>query len=140
MWKAEGAVSRKEKTSTQAFSAGQMRAATLRAARLAAIKADIVDNLGQQALSLRGLASRHGLSTGYVRQLFAAEATTFTEFVQRQRLAAAYRMLGDARFAGRSISVIAFEAGFGDVAYFTRVFRRRYGMKPADARAARPTD
>jgi AraC-like DNA-binding protein len=29
----------------------------------------------------------------------------------------------------------AFAAGFGDVSYFYRAFRRRYGMLPSDVRA-----
>jgi AraC-like DNA-binding protein len=44
-------------------------------------------------------------------------------------------MLGDPRFVGRTISAIAFDAGFGDLSYFNRVFRRRYGLTPSDARA-----
>lgn len=109
---------------------------TIRAARLNAIKSDIVDNLRQQGLSIHGVASRHGISVGYVRQLFAAEGATFTEFVLRQRLETARSMLRDPGFAGRTISAIAFEAGFGDVSYFNRAFRRRYNMKPSDARGA----
>ncbi len=80
------------------------------------------------------MASRHGITVSYVRQLFAAEGITFSEFVLRQRLAAADAMLRNPLHADRSITAIAFEAGFGDVAYFNRNFRRRFGMKPADAR------
>jgi AraC-like DNA-binding protein len=53
----------------------------------------------------------------------------------QKRLAAADLMLRDPRYADRNISAIAFEAGFGDVSYFNRIFRRRFGVKPADARA-----
>ena len=106
----------------------------VRAARLAAIKTDIVNNLRQHALSIHGVASRHGISVGYIRQAFAAEGTTFTKFVLQQRLASAYLMLGDARFVDRTINAIAFEVGFGDVGSFNRAFRRRYGVKPSDMR------
>jgi AraC-like DNA-binding protein len=44
-------------------------------------------------------------------------------------------MLADPACAGRTVSAIALEAGFGDVSYFNRRFRRRYGMSPSDARA-----
>ncbi len=106
----------------------------LHAVRLRAIKSDIADNLRQQGLSIHGVASRHGVSAAYVRRLFAAEGTTFSHYVLQQRLAAAHLMLGDASMADRSISAIAFEVGFGNVASFSRAFRRRYGMKPAALR------
>jgi len=106
----------------------------VRAARLNEIKNHILGNLRQHGLSIHAVANRHGISVSYVRQLFAAEDTTFTEFVLQQRLAAADAMLRDPHFADRSVTAIAFEAGFGDVAYFNRIFRRRFGKKPADAR------
>jgi AraC-like DNA-binding protein len=34
------------------------------------------------------------------------------------------------------ISVIACDAGFGDLSYFNRTFRRAYGVSPSDIRAA----
>jgi AraC-like DNA-binding protein len=52
-----------------------------------------------------------------------------------QRLARAHCMLGDPRFADRTISAIAFAAGFGDLSYFNRVFRARYDATPSDVRA-----
>jgi AraC-like DNA-binding protein len=36
-----------------------------------------------------------------------------------QRLMRAHRMLSDPRFAGLSVSAIAFAAGFGDLSYFS---------------------
>jgi AraC-like DNA-binding protein len=39
-------------------------------------------------------------------------------------------------FAERSIGALAFEAGFGDLSYFHRIFRRRFGTSPSDVRAA----
>jgi AraC-like DNA-binding protein len=33
-----------------------------------------------------------------------------------------------------SITAIAFDAGFGDLSYFNRTFRRRYGATPSDIR------
>ena len=45
-------------------------------------------------------------------------------------------MLIDPRYADRGISAVAYEAGFGDLSYFNRTFRRRYGATPSDVRAA----
>lgn len=32
------------------------------------------------------------------------------------------------------ISVTAYEVGFGDISYFNRAFRKRYGVAPSDIR------
>jgi AraC-like DNA-binding protein len=108
----------------------------LRAARLAAIKSDIAENLGRPDLAVAVVALRHRLTPRYVQRLFEAEGLTFSEFVLDQRLARAHRMLTDPRFAGWTIKLVAFELGFGDRSYFNRAFRRRYGLSPSDLRGS----
>jgi AraC-like DNA-binding protein len=108
----------------------------VRAARLCAIKADIIDNLARQDLSIGTVAARQGVTPRYVQVLFEDEGTTFSEFVLGQRLVRANRMLTDWRFAGWTITTIAFEAGFGDLSYFNRAFRRLYAASPSEVRAA----
>lgn len=108
----------------------------VRAARLHAIKSGIVENIGRRDLSVAAVAARHGVTPRYVQRLFEAEGTTFSEFLLGQRLARAHRLLGDPRCAGRTISTIAFDVGFGDLSYFNRTFRRRYGASPSDVREA----
>jgi AraC-like DNA-binding protein len=44
-------------------------------------------------------------------------------------------MLTDPLRNGEQITAIAYDAGFGDLSYFYRVFRRRYGATPSDIRA-----
>jgi AraC-like DNA-binding protein len=107
----------------------------LRAARLHAIKADILAGLSQPGLTLAALAIRHGVSPRYVQMLFESEGTTFSRFLLDQRLERAHRMLSDPRLAERAIIIIASTAGFGDLSYFNRAFRRRYGETPSDVRA-----
>ena len=80
-----------------------------------------------------------GLAPRYIQRLFEAEGSTFSSFVLEQKLARAHRMLTDVRYATSTISAIAFAAGFGDLSYFHRVYRRRYGATPAETRNdARP--
>jgi AraC-like DNA-binding protein len=105
------------------------------AARLRAIKADIVRNLTDRHLSIDEVALRHGITPRYVSMLFDGDATTFSEFVLVQRLNRVYRMLTDPRFSDRTVSSLAFETGFGDLSYFNRSFRRLYGAAPSDVRA-----
>jgi AraC-like DNA-binding protein len=106
------------------------------AARLHAIKTDIREHLDNCDLSISLISARHGISPRYIRTLFERDHTTFTDFVLNQRLARVHRCLVDPRFAGRMISTIAFEAGFGDLSYFNHAFRRRYAATPSDIRAA----
>jgi AraC-like DNA-binding protein len=72
----------------------------------------------------------------HIQKLFETEGTTFTEYVMERRLVEASRMLSDPRFADRTISEVAGNAGFGDLSYFNRAFRRLYGATPSDVRAA----
>jgi AraC-like DNA-binding protein len=44
-------------------------------------------------------------------------------------------MLTSPRYATWSVTAIALEAGFGDLSYFNRRFKRRYQMTPSDQRA-----
>ena len=82
-----------------------------------------------------GSSTAHSWSSGVT--LFEAEGTTFTEYLLTQRLGRARRLLGDPRRAGDKISTIALDAGFADVSYFNRAFRRAYGDTPSGVRAER---
>jgi AraC-like DNA-binding protein len=106
-----------------------------RAARLHAIKTEILNSLNRHELSLAGLAARHGVTPRHVQMLFESDGTTFSRFLLDQRLARAHRMLSNPLLAERSISTIAYDAGFGDLSHFNRAFRRRYGETPSDVRA-----
>jgi AraC-like DNA-binding protein len=108
----------------------------IRAARLRAIKSHVLENLVSADLSVGTVAKRQGITPRYLRMLFADEETSFTDFVLNCRLGRAHLMLTNAAYAGCTISTIAFSCGFGDLSYFNRAFRRRYGMTPSDVREA----
>jgi AraC-like DNA-binding protein len=109
---------------------------SLRATRLAAIKTSIAAKIGPHGFTISDVARSLQISESYIRQLFAEAGTTFTDFVLGERLARAHRMLTNPLYRSRSISAIAYDAGFGDVSYFNRTFRRRHGMTPSDVREA----
>jgi AraC-like DNA-binding protein len=108
----------------------------LRAARLRAIKADIMDFLAMPGLSLSQIASRQHVTPRYVQALFEDEGRTFSTYLLDQRLEQVYQMLRDPLHIARPIGSIALDAGFGDLSHFNRAFRRRYGVTPSDVRAA----
>ena len=109
----------------------------LRAARLWAVKTDILENLDDLKLTATAVALRQRVTPRYIHMLFETEGTTYSEFVVGQRLIRAHRLLSDPRFAGLSISAIAFTVGFGDVSYFNRRFRSRFGATPSELRHGR---
>ncbi|WP_186398118.1 AraC family transcriptional regulator [Stappia sp. P2PMeth1] len=107
-----------------------------RAARLAAVKADVRENIGRWDLSVQAVAARHGITPRYLHVLFESEGRTFSEFVALERLAKAYRYLTGSFYKERRISEIAFATGFADLSTFNRQFKRQYGMTPSEAREA----
>jgi AraC-like DNA-binding protein len=104
----------------------------VRAARLAAIKHSVRENLSR--ITLADITLHHRVSPRYVQMLFEEEGTTFTEFVLEERLAYARRLLASPRSAGRKIIDIAFSCGFSDISYFNRKFRARFGASPREVR------
>jgi AraC-like DNA-binding protein len=107
----------------------------MRAARLHAIKTEVLNSLNRHELSLAGVAARHRVTPRHVQMLFESDGTTFSRFLLDQRLARAHHMLSNPLLAERTISTIAYEAGFCDLSHFNRAFRRRYGETPSDVRA-----
>ena len=109
----------------------------IRAARLEAIKADLIQNA---ALGLDRVAARQGISPRSVRMLFEEAGTTFSDFAVSLRLDAARRMLTSPRCARWSITAIALEAGFGDISDFNRRFKQRFLMTPSAMRRGPGSD
>jgi AraC-like DNA-binding protein len=106
----------------------------LRAARLAAIKEDIRASIGERDTNAETLAARHRISPRYIRKLFESEGSSLSEYVLEQKLQRAHALLESERHAPMKISDIAFAAGFGDLSYFNRSYRRRFGHTPSDMR------
>ncbi len=106
----------------------------LRAARLRAVKADVAAHVADHELSIMAVAKRQNITPRYLHMLFRGEGTTFSTFVLHARLAATRHMLADSRSDHLTIAAIAYAAGFGDLSYFNRMFRKRYGATPREMR------
>lgn len=117
--------------------AAEASARSLNAARLRAIKEFIATNLSRRDLTIAMVAQRQRLTERQVQRLFEADGQTFTGYLLERRLYEAFNALNDARNVERSVSELAFESGFGDISYFNRVFRRRFGATPTDVRRIR---
>jgi AraC-like DNA-binding protein len=103
-------------------------------ARLQLIQAHVLENLHDCGLSLASVALRAGTSTKQVQRLFQQTGSTFSEFVLEERLLLAHRRLSAAGRRSEKISAIALDSGFGDLSYFNRSFRKRFGMTPSEWR------
>jgi AraC-like DNA-binding protein len=106
----------------------------LRAARLKIAKAYIIEHSHRRDLSVGSVAAYLSVTPRYVQRMFEADGTTFSEFLVGQRLARAHRLLCEPNSVHSAISTIAYDAGFGDLSYFNRRFRRLYGLTPRDVR------
>jgi AraC-like DNA-binding protein len=109
----------------------------LAAARLREAKSIIEKELDDANLAIGAVAGRLGVSPRCLQMLFDRDGATFSEYLLGRRLLRVHRRLSDPRFAGFTVSELAFDAGFGGLAHFNRTFRRAYGSTPSDVRASR---
>ncbi len=109
----------------------------VRQTRLGAILQAIKEGYASPDFSAEALAARVGLSQRYIQELLRETGRGHSERVQELRLLEAHRMLANAQYAEMKIIDVALASGFGDVSYFNRCFRRRFGLTPTQARAGR---
>jgi AraC-like DNA-binding protein len=64
------------------------------------------------------------------------ERDRFPMFCEERRLEKTAELLRHPQKCNRKIADIAAEAGFHDLSYFNRAFRRHYGATPSDIRAS----
>jgi len=81
-------------------------------------------------LSPAKLADELGISKRYLQSLLAASGTSFIKELNALRLVRASEMLLDGGDRDLSIGEVAFRCGFLDAGYFSRLFRKRFGMSP----------
>jgi AraC-like DNA-binding protein len=108
----------------------------LRAERRAAILREIERRSADPNLSALTIGRQLGITPRYVHLLLEKTGKSFTHHVLERRLERAAALLRDPAWWHRKIAGIAAEAGFTDLSYFNRTFRRRYGATPSRIRAA----
>ncbi|MEP7315012.1 MAG: AraC family transcriptional regulator [Pseudomonadota bacterium] len=87
----------------------------------------IDERLGNPAFTSAGMSVALGVCARYLQMIFAAAGTTPSRVLMASRLDAAAARL---RRLDRHCSVtdVALECGFNDLSYFSRAFRRRFGL------------
>lgn len=106
------------------------------AARRAAILRHIEKRYGDADLSVGVVACLPGVTPRYVHHLLEETGRSFSQHVLERRLQAAAALLRDPLWRDFKIADIAAEAGFADLSYFNRSFRRHFGAAPSDMREA----
>lgn len=86
------------------------------------------------ALNRSRVAQAVGVSERQLSRLFAAEATTFADFLLQQRLQSAERMLVGQEHA--TMSAIARRCGFSSASHFSRAFKAHKGLSPSEMLSA----
>lgn len=92
-------------------------------------------HLTDPELTATGVAQAQAVSRRRLDQLMVRwTGRSLSAHIWLRRVEHAARDLTHPRLASRTVTQIAFAAGFEDVAHFTRVFKRRYGMTPTQWR------
>jgi AraC-like DNA-binding protein len=106
----------------------------VRAARLASVLEQIRVAYTHPGISAELVGRTLGISARYVQDLLAETGVGFAERVLEARLQFVRRRLQERGATATRISDIAYAAGFNDISYFNRSFRRRFGMTPGSLR------
>ncbi|MCB2428062.1 helix-turn-helix domain-containing protein [Methylophaga pinxianii] len=101
-----------------------------RSQALIRVKQFIACNLTSTGLKADVIASALGLSVRYINNLFNKEGTSLMRYLTQQRLARSRHYLASALYHHLSITELAMQSGFTNMAHFSRAFRQAYGMSP----------
>lgn len=87
----------------------------------------------QEELKLEALAARAAISSDYLSRLFKKETGVgINDFILEERMHLAAELLKTDELA---ISRVAYECGYDNYSYFTKVFKKKYGETPREYRS-----
>ncbi len=118
-------------TGTEAFFTGLDMSRT-ESAVVYSIKTYISENYGSIDLSIMAISDHVKLSSSYVCTLFKSETgITLNQYITEYRLGRAKELLSDPR---NRIADIAEAVGYSDSNYFSKIFRKSFGLSPSEFR------
>jgi AraC-like DNA-binding protein len=100
------------------------------------IHAFIEQNLGEAALAPGTVAVAHYISVRHLYRLFEAQETTVAAWIRHRRLEHCRADLADPALGSVPVNAVAARWGLPDPAHFSRLFKRTYGLPPAEYRHA----
>jgi AraC family transcriptional activator of tynA and feaB len=86
-------------------------------------------------LTAEAVAAKLGCSRATLYRVFAPYGESVAALIWAARLRLASRLLASPRHRHMLVADIAFNCGFSEPSSFNRMFKRRFGMTPRDARA-----
>ena len=93
------------------------------------VKSYITANL-QEELRIEQLAKVFYLSADYLSRLFKKEeGISIGDFIQEERMFLAKELLKEGKL---SIARVAYECGYDNYSYFTKIFKKKYGITPRE--------
>lgn len=92
-------------------------------------------HLTDASLNPSEIAGAVDLSVRHLHRLFVHKGSSVSDWIRAQRLGHCKNDLENPRFAGTSITEIAFFWGFNDSAHFSRAFKQEFGVSPRGYRA-----
>ncbi|MFC5816263.1 helix-turn-helix domain-containing protein [Nonomuraea harbinensis] len=102
----------------------------------ARVHAFIERHLGDTGLDPAAVAAACHVSPRSLHRVFEARDTTVAGWIRHRRLERCRRDLADPALAGVPVSAVAARCGLPDPAHFSRLFKRAYGVPPAEYRRA----
>lgn len=93
------------------------------------VKAYIIENLKEE-IRVETIAKKFYLSADYLAKIFKKETgVSVSDFILEERMFLAKELI----MAGKmSISRVSYECGYDNYSYFTKVFKKKYGMTPRE--------
>lgn len=99
------------------------------------IKVFVLAQLDNSDLTIHHVAKKFNISTRYISKLFQKNDMTFSYFLLNARLDKARKNLQSTPYTMCSIKHIAYNVGFNDISYFSRAFKKRFGITASEVRA-----
>lgn len=103
------------------------------------VRADVSKNLSNSAYSLDDFLKNLPLNYDYVRKLFKKETgATPRDYLEGLRMELAEKLISSGvsnKYSNYTVSQIAEACGYTEPLYFSRVFKKHFGINPSDYRA-----
>lgn len=110
---------------------GKLQLSRTRVSSLETTKVYVEMHLNNPDLNTRKIEHGTGFCGRYINELFSQEDTSLMRYVWSRRIEQCRVALGDPNCKGMTIFEIAQRWCFSDPAYFSRAFKRKFGMSPS---------
>jgi len=113
---------------------GQNQHGSAQVARMTRILSYLEENFTRHDLTPVKIAEANAVSIRHLHNLFRHSGVTVTKWIWERRLKAARDDILNPSLADKSITEIAYDAGFNDSAHFSRSFKSRFDISPSQLR------